>query len=111
MENQIRDDISFNDKSSGRMQNSDISSISGKKYENNNFENINPYFNQNIGDISSNLSDAINSYNNQEKEVRFMIVNNPLLELYKSKDAIHIMFLLKLIIIMKYLNIYSKVKN
>ena len=88
MENQIRDDISFNDKSSGRMQNSDISSISGKKYENNNFENINPYFNQNIGDISSNLSDAINSYNNQEKEVRFMIVNNPLLELYKSKDAI-----------------------
>lgn len=83
MENQIRDDISFNDKSSGRMQNSDISSISGKK-----FENINPYFDQNIGDISSNLSDRVNSVNDEEKEVRYMTVNNPLLELYKSKDAI-----------------------
>ena len=62
MEKDIKDDISFNDKSnsSNRMKNSDISSISGNK-----FENINPYFNQNIDDISSNLSDDINSDNNQ----------------------------------------------
>ena len=85
MEKDIKDDISFNDKSnsSNRMKNSDISSISGNK-----FENINPYFNQNIDDISSNLSDDINSDNNQEKEVRYMTVNNPLLELFKSKEAI-----------------------
>ena len=80
MKNQIKDDISFNDKSSSR---SDISSISGKK-----FENINPYFNQNINDISSNLSDGINYNDNQDKEMHYMTINNPLLELYKSKDAI-----------------------
>ena len=80
MKNQIKDDISFNDKSSNR---SDISSISGKK-----FENINPYFNQNINDISSNLSDGINYNDNQDKEMHYMTINNPLLELYKSKDAI-----------------------
>ena len=80
MKNQIKDDISFNDKSSNR---SDISSISGKK-----IENINPYFNQNINDISSNLSDGINYNDNQDKEMHYMTINNPLLELYKSKDAI-----------------------
>ena len=83
-ENQIKDDISSNDKSStSRIKNSDLSSISGNKYYINN-----QYLNQNNSDISSNLSDLYNPNYENQKEVRYMTVNNPLLELYKSKEAI-----------------------
>ena len=86
MDRQMREDISCNDNnnnSSNRFSNNDISSFSGKKYD-----NYNAYMDQNNDDISSNLDDLGNDDSNGGKEVRFMIVNNPLLELYRSKEAI-----------------------
>jgi len=86
MDNQLREDISSDDKSSNssnRFPNNDISSFSAKKYD-----NFNAFMNQNGDDISSNLDDIDNRESSDGKEVRFMTVNNPLLELYRSKEAI-----------------------
>ena len=88
MEKNIKDDISSNDKSSNssRIRSNDIDEFSANKDP-----NFNPYLDPKNYDISSNLSDLYNPNNNEnesEKEVRYVIVNNPLLELYKSKDAI-----------------------
>ena len=88
MEKNIKDDISSNDKSSNssRIRSNDIDEFSANKDP-----NFNTYLDPKNYDISSNLSDLYNPNNNEnesEKEVRYVIVNNPLLELYKSKDAI-----------------------
>lgn len=85
MDKYIKDDITSNDEnSSNRMQNNDISDISQNKEG-----IINPYLDPNNYDLSSNLSDLYNQDNQQDKkEMNYITVNNPLLELYKSKEAI-----------------------
>ena len=84
----VKDDIDYSEKSSYRKSKSnDLSSFYVGKYD-----NINPSLNQNNFDLSSNLSDLSNpnnlQYESKPKEVRYITVNNPLLELIKSKEAI-----------------------
>lgn len=85
MDDFIKDGISSNDKdsSSRGMHNNDISDISGNKDG-----KFNDYLDPNNYDISSNVSDLNSNISEGDKGVRYMVVNNPLLELYKSKEAI-----------------------
>lgn len=92
MENDIKDESSINDKSSNGdnscrvIKNNDFSDFSAKRDE-----NFNNDFDQNSAEISSNISDSNNSNNSNntnENNIRFITVNNPLLELYRSNNAI-----------------------
>ena len=80
------EEISSSDKSSNNsgIKNNKFSDFSSKKEDNSNRE-LGP----NNSDITSNLSNSYNNNENEEeKEFNFLTVNNPLLELYRSKDAI-----------------------
>ena len=87
MENK-KNDISSNDKSSNSSRIRNINDFSD--FSSNKDPNYNPYLDPKNYDLSSNLSDLYNQNNDDEseKEVRYIMVNNPLLELYKSKEAI-----------------------
>ena len=89
MKKNIKNDIPSNDKmsNSSRIRNKNFSDFSSNQNP-----DFNPYLDPNNYDLSSNLSDLYKQNNDNdnetEKQVRYIMVNNPLLELYKSKEAI-----------------------